>query len=74
MLEIPFTNHVSVSIYIISDNTFFLLLLLLSLSLTRGTDVIEKGIVVISTNKTARKDDRVEGNVVLGHELIKLDL
>ena len=50
----------------------FLLLFPLSLSLflTSGTDVVEKGVVAIGTNETARKDDRVEWNIILSHELI----
>ena len=46
----------------------------LSLFLTCGTDVIEKGIVVLGPDEAAGKDNCVEGNVVLSHELIKLDL
>lgn len=42
--------------------------------LTCGTDGIKKTVIVIGANKSARKYDSVEGNVILCHELMKSDL
>ena len=44
------------------------------LSLTCGTDVIQESIVFIRSELGTREDDSVEGNVVLGHELVELNL
>ena len=41
---------------------------------TCGTDGIKKAVIVIGANKSARKYDGVEGNVILCHELMKSDL
>ena len=44
------------------------------LSLTCGTDVIQESVVFIRSKLGIREDDSVEGNVVLGHELVELNL
>ena len=44
------------------------------LSLTCGTDVIQESVVFIRSELGTREDDSVEGNVVLGHELVELNL
>ena len=44
------------------------------LSLTCGTDVIQESIVFIRSELGTWEDDSVEGNVVLGHELVELNL
>ena len=36
--------------------------------------MIEEGVVVLSAKQGARENNRVEWNVVLGHELVELDL
>ena len=44
------------------------------LSLTCGTGVIQESVVFIRSELGTREDDSVEGNVVLGHELVELNL
>ena len=36
--------------------------------------MIKESIVVLGSEKRARKDDRVEGNIIFGHELIIINL
>ena len=41
---------------------------------TSGADVVEEGVVVLSAKQGTWEHDGVEWNVVLGHELVELDL
>ena len=43
-------------------------------ALTSGTDMIEKSIVVLGSEKRAWKDDGVERHIIFGHELIIINL
>lgn len=41
---------------------------------TCSDEVVHQGVVVVSTQERARKYDAVEGDVVLGHEVVQLNL
>ncbi len=41
---------------------------------TSGADIIQECVVISGSYEGAREDNSVEGNIVLGHELVEFDL